>query len=936
MQKKLSWLIGLIIVMNSLILTFPTVKGQEEQLYVGYIGREYSDWHLAPVKAALELDPQFNITHITNDSFITSALLSRLDVVIIQDINIATEKSQLLNEWINEGHALLVFCGSNCTSNPQMFNDLGIIEQSKLGEIQPGYTNALPGLTNSKNSSVITGFDWNAVPDIQNYTIFPQPDSYNPLEILVEKQTREDSVRLEKDPLIFYTPHGQGRVLIFASWLENGASLAFRGSPFFNYLIYSATITQAGMLNDKKSYTDWDYSPIPHPGQQIWFLLLIIGAVIVSSIIVVKAKRNSKHVLDISSIQVKKTIENDVKKQQEDLLSKPEGLISKPEGLIVKLEESSNINHELDGMNKEQKAKAWDTIGLHKQISGFFISLFIALLAAGPQIVLILFIYPRYIMPFPQAAGIYQITTDLFAAVWLVLDVGTSIALVTFFSAHRIERPEKAIHYIQIFIFWQLITGVIQFSIVAMLSLFVFPTIETYAYLSYHILIHSMIQFPGFLSVMLLTLRALQRSDLEQISNLLVSFVFKLGVAYLCVILFRDIFRDSVKYGEIFGAIVGLNMGAWIGNFADFGFSYFLFRRAGYSGKMLFRWDFTKEEVIEVLKYGIRLVMGNVWVPAVATLQAFLLIQFVKDYGSEMAYYQLASQIGALIALVGMYVDSLQAPISEAYVYKRDYHKEAYLGRIYVTTFKWVNILSFFLTSSLFVIGWRLILGFSGPTWGRAVFYLNAYILFQILSPYAWIGDKFFLGSQMPDMAMKIWLVEQGTRAIGLLIFIPLYGVLGILIAYFPALIAKDTLCILYIRRKIVAPPWYWWQLWIAPFIAAVINFVLLEFYAQLIWDGSILTSLVLFFTAIFIFLNVYSFLTGYLGAWDENELKELNLAVKISPKGLNLISGMIYFSARLGSRMKSPFVGRSKISLWEQAQVEMDELQKMKKTLTI
>jgi len=138
-----------------------------------------------------------------------------------------------------------------------------------------------------------------------------------------------------------------------------------------------------------------------------------------------------------------------------------------------------------------------------------------------------------------------------------VLDLGTSIALVTFFAANRIEHPEKAIHYIQIFIYWQLITGLIQFSSVTVLGLYVFPNSEAYAYLSYAVIIHSMIRFPGFTGVMLLTLRALQRSDLEQISNILVNFVFKLCVNYLCVLIFRAIFANMVEYGEIFGAVMG-------------------------------------------------------------------------------------------------------------------------------------------------------------------------------------------------------------------------------------------------------------------------------------------------------------------------------------------------------------------------------------------
>jgi O-antigen/teichoic acid export membrane protein len=899
---------------------------------VVYFGKMHNQWQDEPVIAALSMDSTFNITRSESTTSLLNEPLNDQSILIIQDMILTPLEQSFITNWVQAGGVLLIFCGPQLTTDPSLFLTLNIINQSSVADIKAGYTNAVPKVVDKTESAIITGFDWNAMPDIRNYTIFPKTDQINN-GILVEKQSREDSIRTDKDPLIFFSDLGLGRILVYSAWVEDGYSQAFRSSPFFNYLIYSSVITRAGLSDNKLSYSNWEYSPVPHTSNQWLFYMCILIAGSITFLLVRKAKHNSQKTLNLSKI--KEDIE---KEKQKKLLEE-----NNQESPVPPIQERSSDSNKDKSVQNETKKKTsairhpgWEKIGLHKQIAGFFVSLITAILAAGPQIVLILFIFPRFIMPFPQAAGIYNITNDLFAALWLMLDVGTSIALVTFFSAHRVERPEKAVHYIQIFIFWQMISGICQFTAVSLFSLYYFPTIERYAYLSYHIFIHSAIQFPGFLSVMLLTLRALQRSDLEQISTLLVNFVFKLGVAYICVLIFRAVFKNSIQFGEIFGAIIGLNVGAWMGNFADFGFSYFLFKRAGYDGSMMFRWDFNKEEVFEVIKFGIRIVLGNVWVPAVATLQTILLTLHVMDYSSEMAYYSLALQIGGVIGLVGMLCDSLQAPISEAYTFKKEHGREQYLARVFTSGFKWVNTINFFLTSALLVIGWRIIIGFSGPTWSRASYYLILILIFQFLGPYSWIGDKFMLGCNMPNLAMIAWIVEQGTRALSLLIFIPLYGMSGVMLAYIPALLTKNLLLLVFIRKKITAPKVYWWQVWATPLIAAVLNYLILESLARLIWDGGIFTSISLFFIAVLGFLNVYSFFMGVLGGWDENELNEMKLAIECSPKALSILLRMIHGSVRLGMKTKSPFVGKSKIDLWDAAQLEMEELQALKKQLVI
>ncbi|HME55020.1 MAG TPA: lipopolysaccharide biosynthesis protein [Candidatus Lokiarchaeia archaeon] len=910
------------------------------RINVLYIGSDYPDWHDAPVLAALRLDPTFHVTVAESNDSLDTALIDNNDVVFMQDSILNASMLLTLKNWTASGHCIVIFAGPLTTRNVSTYTTLGIVPVANASQIEAGYTNAVPALVGNQSSSITSGFDWKAVPDIDNYTILPYSSAIKN-GLLVYKESRQDSSRPVNDPLIFTLDAGTGKIVVVTAWVDQGFSLAFRECPFFNYIVYSLAITRGGLDSDKYAYGNWPYSPVPHVPESIYFLLVVMGACVFCVVMIVVARRKSRTAIDVSGLQAPVQSSSEETEPRQDEVGIEGNL---PEtGSGESFEEGGESAAARQEVPEDEFAKisGWDRIGLHKQISGFFISLMAAIIAAGPQVFMILYVYPRYIMPFPQAAGIFGIVNDMFSAVLSVLDLGTSIALVTFFAANRIEHPEKATHYIQLYIYWQLVTGMIQFSTVSILGLYVFPNIDSLAYLSWAVIIHSMIRFPGFTGVMLLTLRALQRSDLEQISNLTVNFVLNFAVNYLCVLLFRWVYLNYTQYGEVFGAVMGLNMGAWLANWTNFFFSYYLFHRAGYKGGALFRLDFTRGELVEVLKYGVRLTIGGTLVPLVALYQTFLLISFVPDYNSEYAYYTLANSLGAVIGLVGMFTDSLQSPIAEAYEFKTAHGKEKYLERVYTTTFKYVNFLNFFLMSVLLVVGWRIIIGFAGPTWARAAFYLNIVLIFQLLGPYAWIGDRFFTACKMPNMAMLIWIMEQSLRAFFMTIFIPFFGLIGMVYGYIPATFCKDLACIIMIRKRITRPKMYFFQNWIGPAIAAVVTYLTLNLVVSMIWNIStqilaIVSSILIFFLAVFGFVMLFCFITGWLGAWDENEMKELKLAVDIAVKGLNLYIKIIYYSIRAGMRTPSPFVGRSKIDIWEGAQVEMDELQRMKKKLVL
>ena len=73
----------------------------------------------------------------------------------------------------------------------------------------------------------------------------------------------------------------------------------------------------------------------------------------------------------------------------------------------------------------------------------------------------------------------------------MVFDVGTSFALAKYFAQYRVKNPDKSIHYIQIFIWWQILTGMVQIILIALIGAIIFPQTNlahmTWIFISYSI-----------------------------------------------------------------------------------------------------------------------------------------------------------------------------------------------------------------------------------------------------------------------------------------------------------------------------------------------------------------------------------------------------------------------------------------------------------------
>ncbi len=881
-----------------------------------------------PLLTSLSIDPSLVVSQ--DFSQITSAgsgasLLAKFSVVVLVDPMLDSGNISILQAFIAAGGGLVLVAGPHLAAHAQVLFNFSIVQSSALGQVASGTEEVFTQVNDATN--IFASIDWNSCPEIQNYTLIPSAAAALGAKVVVDvkKKPLEAAVNIETNPMIAHLENGNGQLVFFAPWFAETALESVQLWPYFNYVIYSSIILAAHQT--PLVYGDWQYSPVPHFVEQLlWVIMLAILTTIVI-LLFRRQRRKSRQEIDEQALE---KLAEETKKEK--IIAQPTVPATTASEAMPPSERGPNGEME-PRLMKQEEINEWEEIGYHRQLSGFMYALFMTLILLVPQLLLTIWVYPNYIMPYPQAGGYYSFVLRFFEAFWMVLDFGTSTAMVKYFAHYRVKQPKKAIHYAQIFIYWQLLSGIGQFATVSMIGLFVFPY-TNYAHLSWFFIMHSMIQFPGFLALFIYFFQGTQRMDLAQLLEVLKTIAFAYGIQYVFILVGRQIFAGLPAYGQVFGVVFGMEIGNWISEWLFFGTCFKIFKKAGYSGSSLWRVDFTRAELKEVFTYGIKLVAGNVWVPLVWFLQVVLLSMYVTNYSSEMAWFDLALLLTQVTSLGQLYLNGMTAPISEAY----SNHKQKLVELGIVEMLRIMNWIGFTVVALMAVGGNRIILGFSGENWARATLYLPGLLLFGAMGPYSWSADRVFQGTGRTDLNMYTWILEQGVRAIFLLLLVPPFGVIGVIIAYNIALAIKAVAVWILIRKKIARPPWYSWKTFVAPALSALSLYALLETFATLIWGGpgDIGSTIIIVVLGLFGSFFLSTFFAGFFGLWDEKGLAEFDKATKMV-KTVRPLARFLYRCAWVGAvKLKSPFVKVHRIDIYDAAMEEARALTQEKRLLEV
>ncbi len=833
-----------------------------------------------------------------------------------------------LATFVQYGGGLLVIGSSALSANSSFLVDLDILTTAAASESTKLTIVDIPAATLSHPFA--GKVEWNSIPEIVNYTVIQKSDlNATNSNVLLDRflQAGEGG---NKDPLLVEKHLGAGRVLLYTGYFGSAnrdVNKQARLWPYFNYMFYGSILYLSGDEASIPTFGSWAYSPVPHSTEQTTIAIYVIFMAVFAFAIFFIVRRRSRRVkLDDKTIAAAQV----VVKKEEATIELDEEKKRRVKELMDSGMAPDEVYAELAKLAEVDLKDQWEQVGSHRQIGGFLFGLFMGILVIVPQLLIFGYLFPQIVLPFPQVNGWMDLTRNFFNAVWVAFDVGTSVALAKYFAQYRVKQPEKAIHYIQIFVWWQMLSGVVQIFIVALIGSFLFP--QTYlAHMSWMFVVHSLIQYPGFFLVLQYVFQGMQRTDYQLVSQLLYTIIFNVLCQIACIVLFRWIFAPMPMYGEAFGAGIGFAIGQYFAEWGTFFFTVGLFKKLKFSLSTIFRADFNWAEFKETMRFGLKFVMGSVWVPAVWLFQVFLQSIYIKGYATENGYFNLIYTIGGIVAVVGLFMEGLLSGVSEAH----SHGKKKLLELHTVQSLKWANYIAFYIVTLLFMMAPRFIVGFSGSDWLPAIKFVPWVLIFQLLGPYSWSGDKMLTGAGQTGKLAICWVIEQVSRALLLFAFIPGFQMLGVLYAYIPALVAKNISLWVFIYRYVTKPKAYWIVVWISPAVSSALVYLLFEYgIAPLVWQGDLISTAILFLISLFGGLYLYAFVTGFFGHWDRNTIAELDKATRMV-KVVGILARTLYHASRAGY-MLCPFKDKHPVDVFTDAMREAHELEIEKKVLKI
>lgn len=582
---------------------------------------------------------------------------------------------------------------------------------------------------------------------------------------------------------------------------------------------------------------------------------------------------------------------------------------------IAKQEEKEQLKKKVDEL--------WKQTGWHRPLAGFWFNYILLLVIAIPAVLMVTLL--NLVLPYPEALGFNSIVTGLLLPIYTLADFGIRNASERYIAQYAEVEPQKALKYVSFFIWYQMISGLLQVTIISIVAVTIIPYTNM-SFAVWFFLVFIMIQWPGTAGIFLTALGGFQQFDKQNviivIQNVAIQTLTQVGF----IVLGRWIGSLNPAIGELMGAVMGFILGSYLDDLlAMFIGAYFLknsLKSFGIKLKEVLFITFDRKIIKEVLLYGGKVLPAGLVYYIVSAAINLMLAAWLWNYSTLLGLYTIASGI---IGALGVSFSN-GPPIAEAYNNEK---KE--LTLFYIRSqFQWWGILSVgvLMGPLLFLI--PNILGYIGAEYAEAApmmfpLFVGAWILFP-----SNFSATVCEACDRPQNSTYCNFIEQGTRfTTYLLIFAP-WGVATWfgsdkvfffwLLAESPGYALKGIYGWYIVKKKLftgmkIGFPLY--QTLLAPALALAaftpLYFLMSGIFSQVfLWSdiaGYGLAVLylisVLFVFPIYLFMPLY----GFLGAWDEKSLDDFRKSTLMAGPSKRLVTAL-YRSAKFGYE-RSPFKGK-------------------------
>ncbi len=586
---------------------------------------------------------------------------------------------------------------------------------------------------------------------------------------------------------------------------------------------------------------------------------------------------------------------------------------------------------DMDAIKEDIKnTKSWDSIGFHRVLGGYFYDYGLSLI----EMFLGLFLTPVMIFiafPYPEANGYYGIAAGFFGALFTMFDFATAYSIERFIGEYRVKDPRKMLGFISFYVWWQMITGLVQITVIATFAVFVFPT-SNMAYLSYIFLTLMLIQYPGCTGYFKSVLRGLQAFHYDNIVDFLRSNVTDIIMRFAFILLGRWVGMQIPQIGDLMGLAIGAAIGKEVDEYFNMGIAIYFFNKVmkpyGIRGRDCFNFRYIDKKVAKTaMWWGFQLqlpgILGSVW--------GFFGLLVQLSYLPQLAYWSsVTGLLGAVtrILTIGSAL-SLTPAMSEAYMNGKIELAQYYLQNAY----KWYFTLMFGVLGMLVVLlpeimafllslpgteNYQLVIPFIIPTILNAIFGpLNGYF------------DNIIIGTDHPTAKAIIDIVGQFTGftwhifTYVILAWQVKFGIEGIVMIYtfagFAHWLAFFFIKWIFIEFNVFHIKIPVWQCFVAPILTTVTGIMpvgyawLYGVYRPLLIPGftalagpivgPLIAAAITLLLALFGFLFlIYLPFLGFWGGWDDFGLLVFRKAYHLTGPSKPLIY-LLYKSTELGVR---------------------------------
>jgi O-antigen/teichoic acid export membrane protein len=670
---------------------------------------------------------------------------------------------------------------------------------------------------------------------------------------------------------------GSGLVYLFSGQLDD-SNPQFQEWTYFNYFIHFMAQNSAGRT--PQSFSDYYASPVPHEHEQR-IILAILAVILLGAVLSFWLVRRYS-------------------------LRHPEAL----DLLVVNPEEFKRHEAQTD----------WEVVGFHRPLGGFFMALFLGLVLFVPIVIYQNLILPVYILPSAQALGIWGRVVQFFALIWTFFDMGTSVAFIKYFSQLRVHDPREGVKYGQVFIWWQVLSGAIQVAVMVVLASTVMPK-TAYAIYAWSVVIHTMIQIPGFYNFYRYSFTGLQRFDYAQILDLGAELVFAMFTQPIFVTIMVLWGKNHPIFGQSLGGLFGMGIAAYATLVIAFVLGLFFFKRLGYTSRPYFLAHFDWGVIKNAFRFGLFDMLGSAAVGLGQSLEILITQTRLVNYAEVWGNWMIAQNFIFAYQVISTLYSNLMPSISEGIS-----HARKTLCRYYSAVgYQWGGMISAMLCAILLATGPRFILGATGPEFVRAAGYLVPLAIWGAVQYPSWVGDNVQRGSNRPWLIVILVGMEQIIRITLAFLLIERFQINALIIAYLVGILIKDLVGYFVNNRVCYQQSFYPWQSLVAPILAGSVFFIILYLLGNLVWKGDQVTSILLFFLAILPAYPIFAFLYAFFGGWEDGTLEEVHRAAELS-SFMKPFARLFYTASRLGARI-SPLHNRFKIPIRSEALAEAASL---------